>query len=97
VTRKGGATSTHPSFNSSRGRRRHGRQRRLRRRAAEFAAAAIIEAAEGGITFIVCITRASRPDEAVTYNRLVEDFPACACSSTARHHQPGKSTSASPR
>src|SRR5471032_1186446 len=42
----------------------------------KFAAAAIIEAAEGGITFIVCITEGiPAQDEAVTYNRLVEDFP----------------------
>src|SRR5580698_10741999 len=43
----------------------------------KFAAAAIIEAAEGGITFIVCITEGiPAQDEAITYNRLVEDFPA---------------------
>ncbi len=42
----------------------------------KFASAAIIEAAEGGITFIVCITEGiPAQDEAVTYNRLVEDFP----------------------
>jgi succinyl-CoA synthetase alpha subunit len=42
----------------------------------KFAAAAIIEAAEGGITFIVCITEGiPAQDEAVTYNRLVEEFP----------------------
>jgi len=42
----------------------------------KFAAAAIIEAAEGGITFIVCITEGiPAQDEAITYNRLVEDFP----------------------
>src|SRR5664280_1152895 len=41
-----------------------------------FAAAAIIEAAEGGITFIVCITEGiPAQDEAITFNRLVEDFP----------------------
>ena len=42
----------------------------------KFAADAIIEAAEGGITFIVCITEGiPARDEAVTYNRLVEEFP----------------------
>jgi len=42
----------------------------------KFAPAAILEAAEGGITFIVCITEGiPAHDEAVTYNRLVEDFP----------------------
>ena len=42
----------------------------------KFAAAAILEAAEGGITFIVCITEGiPAQDEAVIYNRLVEDFP----------------------
>jgi succinyl-CoA synthetase alpha subunit len=42
----------------------------------KFAAAAIIEAAEGGITFIVCITEGiPAQDEAITYNRLVEEFP----------------------
>jgi succinyl-CoA synthetase alpha subunit len=42
----------------------------------KFASAAIIEAAEGGITFIVCITEGiPAHDEAVTFNRLVEDFP----------------------
>src|SRR5580698_3311586 len=53
----------------------------------KFAAAAIIEAAEGGITFIVCITEGiPAQDEAITYNRLVEDFldvrllgPNCPC------------------
>jgi succinyl-CoA synthetase alpha subunit len=41
-----------------------------------FAAAAILEAAEGGITFIVCITEGiPAQDEAIIYNRLVEDFP----------------------
>jgi len=41
-----------------------------------FAADAIIEAAEGGITFIVCITEGiPAQDEAITYNRLVEEFP----------------------
>ncbi len=42
----------------------------------KFASNAIIEAAEGGITFIVCITEGiPARDEAVTYNRLVEEFP----------------------
>src|SRR6204780_5865960 len=42
----------------------------------KFAAAAIMEAAEGGVTFIVCITEGiPAQDEAITYNRLVEDFP----------------------
>jgi succinyl-CoA synthetase alpha subunit len=41
------------------------------------AAAAIIEAAEAGIAFVVCITEGiPAQDEAVTYNRLVEEFPA---------------------
>ncbi len=40
------------------------------------AAAAIIEAAEAGIDFVVCITEGiPAQDEAVTYNRLVEEFP----------------------
>ena len=42
----------------------------------KFAAAAIMEAAEGGITFIVCITEGiPAHDEAVTYNRLKDEFP----------------------
>jgi succinyl-CoA synthetase alpha subunit len=37
---------------------------------------AILEAAAGGITFIVCITEfIPAQDEALTYNRLVEEFP----------------------
>jgi len=40
------------------------------------AAAAIEEAAEAGITFVVCITEGiPAQDEARTYNRLVEEFP----------------------
>ena len=40
------------------------------------ASAAIIEAAEAGIAFIVCITEGiPAQDEALTYNRLVEDHP----------------------
>ncbi len=42
----------------------------------KFAPGAIIEAAEAGIGFIVCITEGiPAQDEAVTYNRLVRDFP----------------------
>jgi len=42
----------------------------------KFAAAAIMEAAEGGITFIVCITEGiPAQDEAMTYNRLKQEFP----------------------
>jgi succinyl-CoA synthetase alpha subunit len=41
------------------------------------AADAIIEAAEAGIAFIVCITEGiPAQDEAVAYNRLVQEFPA---------------------
>ena len=41
-----------------------------------FAPAAILEAAEGGIEFIVCITEGiPAQDEALTYNRLVEEHP----------------------
>ncbi len=41
-----------------------------------FASAAILEAAEGGIEFIVCITEGiPAQDEALTYNRLVEEHP----------------------
>ncbi len=40
------------------------------------AAAAILEAAEAGIAFVVCITEGiPAQDEALTYNRLVEEFP----------------------
>jgi succinyl-CoA synthetase alpha subunit len=41
-----------------------------------FAASAIMEAAEGGISFIVCISEGiPMHDESVAYNRLVEEFP----------------------
>ncbi len=41
-----------------------------------FAPAAILEAAEGGVTFIVCITEGiPAQDEALVYNRLVEEHP----------------------
>jgi succinyl-CoA synthetase alpha subunit len=41
-----------------------------------FAAAAIEEAAEAGISFVVCITEGiPAQDEARTYNRLVQEFP----------------------
>ncbi len=41
-----------------------------------FASAAILEAAEGGIEFIVCITEGiPAQDEALTYNRLVHEHP----------------------
>jgi succinyl-CoA synthetase alpha subunit len=40
------------------------------------ASSAILEAAAGGITFIVCISEGiPAQDEAVTYNRLVEEYP----------------------
>jgi succinyl-CoA synthetase alpha subunit len=40
------------------------------------AAAAILEAAGAGISFVVCITEGiPAQDEALTYNRLVEEFP----------------------
>jgi succinyl-CoA synthetase alpha subunit len=42
----------------------------------KFAADAIVEAAEGGITFIVCITEGiPAQDEALFYNRLRRDHP----------------------
>lgn len=41
-----------------------------------FAADAIVEAAEAGVGFVVCITEGvPAHDEARTYNRLVRDFP----------------------
>ena len=41
------------------------------------AAAAILEAAAAGVAFVVCITEGiPAQDEALTYNRLVEEFPA---------------------
>jgi len=41
-----------------------------------FAADAIMEAAAGGITFIVCITEGiPAHDEAIVFNRLVEEYP----------------------
>lgn len=42
----------------------------------KFAAGAIIEAAEAGVGFVVCITEGiPAQDEALTYNRLVREFP----------------------
>ena len=42
----------------------------------KFASGAIIEAAEAGIGFVVCITEGiPAQDEATTYNRLVREFP----------------------
>ena len=42
----------------------------------KFAPGAILEAAEAGIGLVVCITEGiPAQDEAVTYNRLVRDFP----------------------
>ncbi|MEM1333802.1 MAG: succinate--CoA ligase subunit alpha [Actinomycetota bacterium] len=42
----------------------------------KFASGAILEAAEAGIGFVVCITEGiPAQDEATTYNRLVRDFP----------------------
>ena len=42
----------------------------------KFAADAIIEAAEAGIEFVVCITEGiPAQDEALTYNRLIREFP----------------------
>jgi len=66
----------------------------------KFAAAAIIEAAEGGITFIVCITGGHPPaqDEAVTYTAcrgLSRRAPAR--SNCPGIISPGSATSASPR
>jgi succinyl-CoA synthetase alpha subunit len=43
----------------------------------KFAADAILEAAAAGITFVVCITEGiPAQDEALAYNRLVEEFPS---------------------
>ena len=65
------------------------------------AADAIIEAAEAGIAFIVCITEGiPAQDEAVAYNRLVAGVPGHppARARTARASSaPGSATSASPR
>ena len=55
------------------------------------AADAIIEAAEAGIAFIVCITEGiPAQDEAVAYNRLVQEFPGTRLlgPELSRHHQP---------
>ena len=55
------------------------------------AADAIIEAAEAGIAFIVCITEGiPAQDEAVAYNRLVQEFPGTPPARTELpgHHQP---------
>src|ERR1035441_7796288 len=42
----------------------------------KFASDAIIEAARGGVTFIVCITEGiPAHDEALTFNRLVGEVP----------------------
>ncbi|MEM8745248.1 MAG: succinate--CoA ligase subunit alpha [Actinomycetota bacterium] len=42
----------------------------------KFASGAIIEASEAGIGFVVCITEGiPAQDEALTYNRLVREFP----------------------
>ncbi len=55
------------------------------------AADAIMEAAEAGIAFIVCITEGiPAQDEAVAYNRLVEEFPGTRLlgPELPGHHQP---------
>ena len=55
------------------------------------AADAIIEAAEAGIAFIVCITEGiPAQDEAVAYNRLVQEFPCDppVGAELPGHHQP---------
>ena len=55
------------------------------------AADAIMEAAEAGIAFIVCITEGiPAQDEAVAYNRLVEEFPGTRLlgPELPRDHQP---------
>jgi len=54
----------------------------------KFASAAILEAAEGGSPSSSASPRASRQDEAITYNRLVRTFPGCDCSvQLPGHHQ----------
>ena len=66
-----------PVFNTrGRGRGRHRGRRLVRRVPPKFAAAAILEAAEAGITFIVCITEGiPAQDEALFYNQLRRDYP----------------------
>ena len=56
------------------------------------AADAIVEAAEAGIAFIVCITEGiPAQDEALAYNRLVGSSPPRACSAELPgHHLPGQ-------
>ncbi len=57
------------------------------------AAAAILEAAEAGIGFVVCITEGiPAQDEALTYNRLVEEFPGTRLlgPNCPGHHLPGE-------
>jgi succinyl-CoA synthetase alpha subunit len=64
------------------------------------AADAIIEAAEAGIAFIVCITEGiPAQDEALAYNRLVRSSPVPGSwARTARGSSPpGSATSGSPR
>ena len=57
----------------------------------KFAPGAIMEAAEAGIGFIVCITEGiPAQDEAKVFNRLKRDFPRYppARPELPRHHQP---------
>ena len=65
------------------------------------AADAIIEAAEAGIAFIVCITEGiPAQDEAVAYNRLVQEFPgdtSARAELSRASSAPASATSASPR